>query len=153
MNIIESTFKKLMKFLLRSKYNEDTVTALFQFIQFGIVGLSNTLISYVTYCILVFFHANYLFASIIGFIVSVANAFYWNNKYVFKDATGRRSLLSSFIKTVSAYAGTGLILSNILLIIWVELFHMNELIAPIINLLITIPLNFILNKFWAFKNK
>ncbi|OYP50573.1 polysaccharide biosynthesis protein GtrA, partial [Lachnotalea glycerini] len=47
---------------------------------------------------------------------------------------------------------TGLILANILLIIWVDVLHIPKLFGPIINLIITIPLNFMINKLWAFKD-
>ena len=127
---------------------------LMQFIKFGIVGLSNTLISYVTYIVLISIGVNYLCASIAGFIVSVLNSFYWNNKYVFKQSDGeQRSLWKTLLKTFLSYAGTGLLLSNVLLVIWVELCGIPEWMAPIINLVITVPLNFVINKYWAFKEK
>ena len=125
---------------------------LLQFIKFGIVGISNTLISYVVYVLLVFGGFHYLVASIMGFIISVFNAYYWNNKYVFKSHTGElRVWWKVLIKTFISYAGTGLLLSNILLVLWVEFLKFSEIIAPILTLVITIPLNFLLNKYWAFK--
>lgn len=127
---------------------------LIQFIKFGIVGISNTLISYVVYVVLVGVHINYLLASIAGFIVSVLNSYYWNNKYVFKKQEDeQRTWWKTLIKTFVSYAGTGLILSNILLVIWVEWIKVPQIVAPLINLLITVPLNFIINKFWAFKDR
>ena len=54
---------------------------------------------------------------------------------------------------ILSYAGTGLVLNNILLVIWIEGLKMHEMLGPIINLFITIPLNFLLNKFWAFRGK
>jgi len=138
--------------LFRIKLNPETWNKLQQFVKFGIVGLSNTLISYVVYMIFVFFGTYYLIASLIGFIVSVLNAYYWNNKYVFQtDTEESRVWWKALIKTFVSYAGTGLILSNILLVLWVEVLHWSEMIAPLINLLITIPVNFVLNKYWAFR--
>ena len=128
--------------------------AFLQFIKFGIVGVSNTLIHYFTYLICIFAGCHYLIASVIGFLVSVMNAFYWNNKYVFvKEENATRSLWQAFLKTFLSYAGTGLILENVLLVIWVRFLHVPEAIAPLVTLLITIPINFILNKFWAFKDR
>ena len=128
--------------------------AFLQFIKFGIVGVSNTLIHYFTYLICIFVGCHYLIASVIGFLVSVMNAFYWNNKYVFvKEENATRSLWQAFLKTFLSYAGTGLILENVLLVIWVRFLHVPEAIAPLVTLLITIPINFILNKFWAFKDR
>lgn len=140
--------------ILHIKLSDEQWKSFMQFVQFGIVGLSNTAISYITYLILIHFSIHYLVANIIGFFVSVINSFYWNNKYVFvKKADEKRSLLSSFVKTFLSYAGTGLVLANILLVLWIRIFQIPEVIAPVLNLLITIPLNFILNKLWAFKNK
>ena len=31
--------------------------------------------------------------------------------------------------------------------------HVSEFVAPIINLLISVPINFVINKFWAFRGK
>lgn len=125
-----------------------------QFIKFGIVGISNTLISYIVYVILVWLHLNYILANIVGFIVSVLNSYYWNSKYVFKQQEdGQRKWWESLVKTFVSYAGTGLILSNILLVIWIEWIKMPEMVAPLINLLVTVPLNFVMNKYWAFKDR
>ena len=138
--------------LFHIKLKEQTWEKLQQFVKFGIVGLSNTLISYVIYVVMIFIGAHYLLASILGFVVSVLNSFYWNNKYVFKlENEEKRNWFGTLIKTFISYAGTGLVLNNILLVLWVEILHFPELIAPLVNLLITIPLNFLLNKYWAYK--
>ena len=119
-----------------------------QFIKFGIVGLSNTLISLVVYYGLIYFGINYIFANTVGFIISVVNAYYWNNKFVFKKSI--EGNLKPMIKTFASY-GTTFVLSTILLIAMVDYLNISNIIAPVLNLIITIPLNFLLNKFWAFK--
>lgn len=150
--------EEIMRFILirglHLRISDSIWDKLCQFVQFGIVGLSNTLISYVVYAIFVALGTHYLVASLLGFLVSVINAFYWNNKYVFKAEEGEeRTLWGSFLKTFTSYAGTGLILNNILLILWVDVLKLHAMLGPIINLFITIPLNFLLNKYWAFKEK
>lgn len=146
----------VMDFFIRKlfciKLTEEQWKAFLQFVQFGIVGLSNTLISYVTYLVLCAFGMYYILASVISFVVSVTNSFYWNSKYVFESDTSTFELIvKSYVKTFLSYAGTGLVLGNILLYVYVEWIHIPSWIAPAINLIITIPLNFILNKLWAFK--
>lgn len=151
-NLIEKILKVILLDLLHLTFLEKRWDSFIQFIKFGIVGISNTVISYVVYLVAVKCGAYYLLASVLGFVISVINAFYWNNKYVFeKKENETRSILKSFCKTFVAYAGTGLILNNILLIIQVDFLKWSKVIAPLINLLITIPLNFILNKLWAFR--
>lgn len=122
-----------------------------QFIKFCIVGISNTLISYIAYFVFCKVGFHYLLASTIGFILSVVNAFFWNNKYVFTNKT--ETLIKAFVKMVMSYAFTGFVLSNILLIIWIEGVGVDELVAPIINVVITTPINYLLNKIYAFKDK
>lgn len=139
---------------------DDTFQTIMQFIKFGIVGASNTVISYVIYVggLMVFKKLNilqdynYLLAQMIAFILSVLWSFYWNNKKVFVPEEGKkRSTWKSLIKTYISYSFTGLFLNSILLVVWVNLLGISEFIAPLINLLISVPLNFIINKFWAFK--
>lgn len=127
------------------------IQSLLQFIKFGIIGVSNTLISYVVYVAGVWLGLHYLLASVFGFVISVLNSFYWNNKYVFKKEGKERNLFHTLIKTFLSYGFTGLILANLLLYLWVDVFQISEYLGPIINLMITVPLNFILNKFWAFR--
>lgn len=121
-----------------------------QFIKFGIVGLSNTIISFAVYYILLYIGVNYIIANTMGFIISVLNAYYWNNKYVFKSKGDKKSSMKKLIKTFASYGST-FILSTVLLVVMVDYLNISEIIAPVINLIITIPLNFLLNKFWAFK--
>lgn len=150
------TFEAVLRFIFisifRIKIIERNWDNFIQFVKFGLVGISNTLISYVSYLIFFYLGCYYLVASVLSFIVSVTNSFYWNNKYVFKEnADEKRSLIKAYVKTFIAYASTGLVLANVLLILWVDAMHVSEVIAPLINLVVTIPLNFVINKYWAFK--
>lgn len=119
-----------------------------QLIKFSIVGVSNTLISLGVYYGLYFLGVNYLIANTAGFIVSVLNSYYWNNKYVFKKTSNGHK--KALIRTFLAYGSTFL-LSTFLMFIMIECMGFSGTIAPLISLIITIPLNFLMNKFWAFK--
>lgn len=95
---------------------------------------------------------DYIISQVVQFVLSVLWSFYWNNKFVFKLRDGeKRSIWKSLIKTYVSYSFTGLFLSSALLVLWVQVFNISEFVAPIINLLISVPLNFLINKFWAFK--
>lgn len=91
---------------------------------------------------------HYLIANTIAFFVSVLNSYFWNNRYVFTDR--KDSQLHALCKMYLAY-GLTFSLGTLLLYIMVSIMDISDLIAPIINLFLTIPLNFILNKFWAMK--
>lgn len=149
-------------YILGKELTDKAFESFMQFVKFGIVGLSNTVLSYLIYVVgLVllrklglFSKTDYIIASVIGFVLSVYWSFYWNHKMVFKLRDGQeRSWWKALIKTYISYSFTGLFLSNILLILWVQVCHISEMIAPLINLLVTVPLNFLINKFWAFRGK
>ena len=128
---------------------KDAYSTIKQFIKFGVVGVSNTAISLAIYYIFVFINPSlFIVGNTVGLIVSVLNAYYWNNKYVFtKSKHGHFRLI---IKTYIAYGST-FVLSTVLLYLMVMVLGISEYFAPIINLMITIPLNFLINKFWTFK--
>ena len=157
---IEKILDFILCKLLRLKINKTQWELLMQFVKFGIVGLSNTVISYVIYVVtLILFQKNnlipsvdYLAAQVIAFVLSVLWSFYWNNKFVFEKADNEeRNIVHALIKTYISYAFTGLFLNSILSLLWVEVLGIPKIIAPIINLLVSVPLNFIMNKFWAFR--
>lgn len=159
--LICHTVLKICFHILKRELTDDTEAVFMQFIKFGMVGLSNTIISYVLYLfsLLIFQglnilpNSNYLVAQIIGFILSVLWSFYWNNRFVFTTtAEQTRVWWKALLKTYVSYSFTGLFLNSILIVFCVQVCHISEYIAPIINLLISVPLNFIINKLWAFRN-
>ena len=159
--IVWNSFDKIVRFtvsgflkLLKIKLDDEKMNKFMQFVKFCVVGLSNTFISWVVYYLFIIFGAHWLIGSIMGFVVSVLNAFYWNNKYVFKKANEEnRNNLVALFKTFLAYAFSGLILNNILMWLWIDVLGISEYITPIINLFITTPINFAINKLWAFRGK
>jgi putative flippase GtrA len=122
-----------------------------QFIGFGIVGVLNTFICLSIYYLFIYLNSDlYMIGYTIGMIISILNAYYWNNKFVFKKT--EKGHIKPLIKTFISYIGTFL-LGMLFLFIMVHLLGISKVIAPIINLMITIPLNFLLNKFWTFKEE
>lgn len=149
-----------------------------QFIKFGIVGASNTLISEAVYFVIVYLGGNYIFAYVMGFILSVLNAYYWSSKYVFKEDENaeKRIWWKVLLKTYAAYFW-GFLVSAVLLVFWVDVVRLSrfmypleiilrnwgfekvdakmlgELVASPLNLAVTIPMNFVINKYWAYSQK
>ncbi len=162
-NIIEKIILFCFKILFRITKKEMTLeieSGIKEFIKFGIVGLSNTIISYLIYLfvlsILDKFGGNikfdYFIANVVAFVLSVLWSFYWNNKYVFKVENGKeRNIFFALVKTYMSYAFTGLLLNNVFAYVWIDILGVNKNIAPLITLIISVPINFIMNKLWAFK--
>ncbi len=155
---IERRLATLISFFLKKIFNlsldEKQLSDIIQFVRFGFVGISNTVVHYCIYLICLLMGIQYILANFIGFTIGVANSFYWNNRYVFKNNEERKRFwFFTFLKSYACYGLTGILLNGILLYVEIGALGINQLIAPIINLLITIPLNFIINKFWAYKLK
>ena len=132
-----------------------------QFIKFACVGLSNTALSYFLYAgsLLLMRQTSIpvkfgiYIAHTVQFVISVAWSFFWNNRFVFKLEEGQhRTWWKALLKTYAAYAFTGLLVNALLLGLWVNVLGISEFIAPFINLIFNVPLNFVINKFWAFRD-
>lgn len=117
-----------------------------QFIRFALVGLGNTVMALMVYYGLIFFNVNYQIANISAFIISSLNGYLWCCRWVFNSKQDGVSLA----KFYSSYGVTFLLSVGIMFLV-VEISHGSKLIAPIVSLGATIPLNFMLNKYWTFK--
>lgn len=131
-----------------------------QFIKFGIVGITNNIVFFIVYYLVIASLKNsaikydYIIGNLIGFFISVFWSFLINNRYVFALVEGeKRSFWKSLLKTYISYGFTGIVLNNVLSYIGISVLNMSKYIAPLINLFITVPLNFIINKYWAFKTE
>ena len=137
---------------------EKNWTGFMQFVKFGVIGLSNTLLSYILNVIVLLILApfsvswDFFAGNIVGFVLSVLWSFYWNNRFVFTVKEGEhRSVWKALLKTYLSYGFTGIILNNVLSWVWITQLGISKFIAPGINLLFSVPINFIMNKLWAFK--
>lgn len=147
---------KMSRFLRDPRF-----AALIQFVKFGIVGLSNTAISYGIdmFCYYVLFanaswaeSTKILITAVLAFTISVTNSYYWNNRYVFGSGERKTVLqhLAAYLRTVMCYGLTGLLLGPAIKL-WLNGRGMAYWLSSIACLVVTIPLNFLMNKFWAFR--
>lgn len=144
------------------KHNTHKImNCILQFIKFGIVGVSNTAISFgiEMLCYYVLFvnvawpdNVRIMLTSILAFAVSVTNSYFWNSCYVFHDSTCRSlsEHARAYLKTVACYGVTGLVLAPSLKM-YISGLGIPFWLASLCSLIVTIPLNFLLNKFWAFR--
>src|SRR3981081_3956911 len=62
---------------------------LIQFMKFGTGGVSNTLLTFLVYTLLLkVFGVWYLAASAVGFLVGATNGFLWDRRWTFKERVG-----------------------------------------------------------------
>ena len=80
-------------------------------------------------------------ANTIAFVISVFVSFLLNSKFVFSLEEGQeRNFWKALFKSYLSYGFTGLILTNVLAYVWVDLLGISKLIAPLISLVISIPI-------------
>jgi len=137
------------EYVLKKKNPNNTFL---QFIKFGIIGISNTLISLIIYYIFILINNNTLMAMAgqsTGWIISIFTGFLLNKKYTFKAS--REIWWKALTKMYIGYA-LSLAVSLALTFVQIELLDVSPIIAPIVNLVITIPLNFFITKYWSFRD-
>ena len=106
---------KLFERITKINVKEQSLNTLLQFIRFGTVGLSNSIINYLVYFISlkllrkskVLVAYEFYIAQILAFLISVLWAFCWNKLYVFKEKkeTGK-TVLSELLRSYLSYGFT-----------------------------------------------
>jgi putative flippase GtrA len=75
-----------------------------------------------------------------------------NSSLTFSNSREMPQKLSRIIKFISVYLLV-LLLNMLLTYIFYDILNMNKYIIPLAALVITMPINFLLNKFWVFSIK
>ena len=128
-----------------------------QVLLFAIIGFSSALVNLGVYNLVLWGlqamrllpGADFLIAQFFGFVISVAWAFFFNRRYVFRapGASWKESLLKVYI----VYGLTGIGLSSLLSLLWIYAVGLPKEIVTIINDCLCFPVNFLLNKYWSFR--
>lgn len=151
--------------IVGKKLTPEQEQAFLQFCKFALVGVSNTLLSGAINALTLIllgkadllqsYHMDVYCANVVAFLLSVLWSYYWNNRYVFTEKEGepKRVWWKTLLRTYVAYAFTGLILANLMSYIMVDRLGINKFLAIILNLFIAVPINFLINKFWAYGEK
>ena len=123
--------------------------SLIQFIKFGIVGISNTLLTaLIIWILLKVLHCSDYFSNFSGYIVGLLNSFIWNRKWTFESKTKVSATLFKFILTfVICYI---MQLGNLYLLL--HFTHIDSYICQLLSIVVYTIINFILNKNYTFKN-
>lgn len=119
-----------------------------QFVKFGVVGVSNTLIFFLVYTLLLkVFGIWYVAASGIGFAVGAINGFLWNRRWTFRGHVGDAlTPVRWFVVQTS-----GLLVNLGLVYLLVDGAGLGELIGQAVTIVIVTLLTFSANRAWTFK--
>lgn len=120
-----------------------------QFIKFGIVGVSNTLLTAITIWILLkVFHSSDYISNFAGYIIGLINSFIWNRKWTFASKSKMGITVFKFIVTFAiSYLFQ---LGNLYLLL--HFTHIDSYISQLLSIVVYTCINFVLNKYYTFKN-
>ncbi|MEQ8034656.1 GtrA family protein [Xanthomonas sp. WHRI 6106] len=111
------------------------------FVRFLISGGINTVATYAAYLALLQ-ATSYKVAYTVAYVFGIVIAFFINRLFVFRTHRGWRSLLMfPFVYLAQYLASLAVVFA------WVEHLKMSAALAPLIAILVTVPLTFILSRF------
>ena len=117
-----------------------------QILTFLVGGFLNTVLTYIIYYILVQFF-NYYLSYTVAYIFGIIYAYFFNALYVFKSKVTKIKIISYPIIYIIQY-----LISLLIIYLAIDIFNINKVYAPIISILILIPISFFLNKWFLAKN-
>lgn len=119
-----------------------------QFVKFGIVGISNTLLTFAVYTVLLkVFGVWYLAASAIGFVVGAVNGFLLNRRWTFAGHVGDALTPVRW----GLVQGCGLALNEGLLYLFVDDAGIEKLLSQAFATVVVTIATFLVNRAWTFR--
>lgn len=128
------------------KENETVI----QFLRFNIVGILNTVITYIIYAVLVFSGAHYRVALISEYAFGTVFSFILNKIYTFNY--NERASMYLFGKMVLTYVV--IFFANLgILDFCIKTLHMNEYLGQLLTLMLIVLLSFVFQKLFVFRKR
>lgn len=112
-----------------------------QFFRFILSGGLNTAITYGIYLLLLQ-QTSYQISYTIAYVSGIAISYLLNRVFVFREHRGLRSLLLFPLVYVTQY-GFGMLI----LWLWIDMAGLNDKIAPLVVVAMTLPLTYVLSRF------
>jgi putative flippase GtrA len=123
-------------------------TIVVQFAKFALVGVSNTLLTLLTYAFLLKVVGMwYLAASAIGFIVGATNGFLLNRRWTFREHVGDALTPVRW----AIVQGCGLALNEGLLYVFVNDAQLEKVLAQVVATAFVTVSTFLVNRAWTFR--
>lgn len=130
----------------------DKINALYkkykELVNYVIVGILTTIVSIGSYWLFRFIIKNYIILSIISWILAVTFAYFTNRAFVFESK--EENIIKEMTKFVSCRLFS-LGLEIVLMILFVDIMHINDMISKIILQVVVLVTNYVLSKLLVFK--
>jgi putative flippase GtrA len=119
-----------------------------QFVKFGIVGVSNTVLSLAVYAVLLkAFGVAYLAASAAAFAVGTVNGFLWNSRWTFREHVGDALTPVRWF----VVQGCGLAVNEGLVFVFVHDAGLDKLVGQVCTTAVVTVCTFVANRAWTFR--
>jgi putative flippase GtrA len=133
---------------LRARAGRLNTPVVIQFVKFGLVGVSNTVLTFIVYTLLLKgLGVWYLAASAIGFIVGATNGFLLNRRWTFREHVG--DPLTPLRWAVVQAGGLGI--DEALLYVFVHDAQLDKLLAQGLATVVVTVSTFFVNRAWTFR--
>jgi len=117
------------------------------FIKFGLVGVSNTLISYSFFILFVKLDIIYWLSNILCYCAGLTNSFLLNKKWTFKSEKKTNFTQLFIFLSVNLVA---LLVSLLVILILVEKLNLNEYASQLLSMIFSMIVNYVGNKLYVF---
>jgi putative flippase GtrA len=115
--------------------------------RFAVVGGSNTLVTVVSYSVLIEIGLSYLVAAVIGYAAGILNGYTWNRVWTFETGPFHLPEFSRYVVVQLS----GLALNLLLLLVLIEGLDIARGLAEILSVVPIVFLTFSLNRYWTFR--
>lgn len=123
------------------KNNINLTKSIVQVFKFGLVGLLNTMVTYILYIILLN-KFQYSLAYSISYVVGIVVSYFFNTFFVFKQPI----TIDRFLKFPIVYL-VQYLLNLLLMFVFVNKLFMNEKIVLLMSIVITFPITFLISRY------
>jgi len=130
-----------------------------QFVKFGIVGASSTIINFVVLNVmLIALHQGKYGSATVAFLVSVVNGYVWNKRWTFREAQEKaaHTQFTQFLLVNLVGLGLDLLFIKLISVPLERDFHLSLVkatnIAQLVATGVVVFWNFFANRLWTFKH-
>lgn len=117
-------------------------------ILYGLIGSFTSFLDFCVFTVLAnYLGMYYLLANCLSVLVGITTSFLLNRAYNFKVKDHYKKRFAVFLSV----GVCGLILSNIILYVGIDIMQMNEMLVKLVSIFLVVGIQFLLNKFVTFR--